>query len=92
MYVWADTGNGDVQARFFFRKGDAVIEDPATGSACANLGGWFVTTKARLPLSKRVFQGKHIGRPSRLELHVDEQARIHVTGVVVELGAGVISL
>jgi PhzF family phenazine biosynthesis protein len=92
VYVWAADGNDDVQARFFFRKGDAVIEDPATGSACANLGGWFVTSKAPLPLARQVFQGKYIGRPSRLGLRVDQRAGIHVTGSVIELGTGIISL
>lgn len=92
VYVWAEYGGGNVQARFFFRKGDAVIEDPATGSACANLGGWFVTAGMSLPVSRRVLQGQHLGRPSRLGLRVDEKAGIHVTGLVIELGAGVISV
>ncbi len=29
-------------SRFFFPQGPAVLEDPATGSATANLGGWYV--------------------------------------------------
>jgi predicted PhzF superfamily epimerase YddE/YHI9 len=32
---------GTVTARFFFPSGAAIVEDPATGSACATLGGWF---------------------------------------------------
>lgn len=91
VYVWAQTGN-EVLARFFFRKGDAVIEDPATGSACANLGGWFVTTGVSLPISKHVLQGKQTGRPSSLGLRVDVQGRIHVAGSVIELGKGSITL
>jgi len=38
-YVFARKGD-DVLARFFFLKHGAVVEDPGTGSACANLGGW----------------------------------------------------
>lgn len=34
-----------VRARFFFRQLTGFAEDPATGSACANLGGWFLATK-----------------------------------------------
>ena len=36
-------------ARFFFPKHGAVVEDPGTGSACANLGGWLLATGAPLP-------------------------------------------
>jgi len=32
-YVFADTGSA-VEARFFFPSGPAILEDPATGSAC----------------------------------------------------------
>ena len=35
-----------VLARFFFPKHGAVIEDPGTGSACANLGGWLLAMNA----------------------------------------------
>ena len=42
-YVFSDGGDaaGTVVSRFFFPSGPAVLEDPATGSACANLGGWY---------------------------------------------------
>jgi predicted PhzF superfamily epimerase YddE/YHI9 len=43
-YVWAPEGEGRVAARFFFLKHDALVEDPGTGSACANLGGWHIVT------------------------------------------------
>jgi PhzF family phenazine biosynthesis protein len=89
-YVFAD--GSEVTARFFFTKSGAVVEDPATGSACANLGGWFLADGARLPLERMVHQGDQIDRPSRLGLRVDEQSRIFVTGRVVELGGGTIRL
>ena len=91
-YVFADTGGGSVRARFFFPKGTAIAEDPATGSACANLGGWFLAREAALPLTRVIRQGDEVGRPSRLILRVDGERRIFVSGQVVELGRGVIAL
>ncbi|HET7132527.1 MAG TPA: PhzF family phenazine biosynthesis protein, partial [Gammaproteobacteria bacterium] len=37
-YVFASVGAGKILSRFFFPDNGAVLEDPATGSACANLG------------------------------------------------------
>jgi trans-2,3-dihydro-3-hydroxyanthranilate isomerase len=92
VYVWAEASPGEIHARFFFNKGSAVAEDPATGSACANLGGWFaLNTPAALPLRRRVLQGRHVGRPSLLELRVDDSG-IHVSGLVIELGQGTLAL
>lgn len=91
-YVWAHASAGDIRARFFFPVGTAVTEDPATGSACANLGGWFIATGAALPLSRRIHQGEAVGRPSVLELHVDAEKHIYVSGEVIELGDGVVRL
>jgi PhzF family phenazine biosynthesis protein len=91
-YVWAPAEHGELHARFFFGKGAAVIEDPATGSACANLGGWFIATHAPLPLAQRVHQGDAVGRPSLLGLSIDAQKRIFVSGEVIELGQGSIEL
>ena len=90
-YVWARQGN-DVLARYFFLQHDAVVEDPATGSACANLGGYLVATGAPLPQRLVVSQGEAVGRVSRLVLRVDETKRIFVGGDVVELGEGTIDL
>ena len=91
-YVWAPVGPQEVCARFFFIARGAVVEDPATGSACANLGGWFVAHKAALPLRRVVWQGQQIGRPSRLELTLDSDGGIFVSGQVLELGHGVFEL
>jgi PhzF family phenazine biosynthesis protein len=90
-YVFARDGD-HVLARFFFRKHDAVIEDPGTGSACANLGGWLLATKAALPQRLTIDQGEAVGRPCRLGLAVTEERHIRVSGRVIELGRGVISL
>jgi trans-2,3-dihydro-3-hydroxyanthranilate isomerase len=91
-YVWAEAGEGIVEARFFFPKGAAITEDPATGSACANLGGWFLARGAKLPVTRMVRQGDAVKRPSRLGLRVDNDERIRVCGEVVELGRGVIKM
>lgn len=83
-YLWAPDGT----VRFFFTQHGAVIEDPATGSACANLGGWFVARGHQLPIQMVLRQGDAVKRPSRLELNVDADKRIFVAGTVVELGTG----
>ena len=90
-YVWADTPQG-VFARFFFGRGPAIAEDPATGSAAANLGGWLLATGAALPAHRVVHQGDRVGRPSELRLTVDRERNIFVSGRVLELGRGVIDL
>ena len=91
-YVWARAGEGQVLSRFFFTKHGAAVEDPGTGSACANLGGWLIGTGAPRPQSLIVSQGVAVGRPCRLELEVDADERIFVSGRVLELGRGTISL
>jgi PhzF family phenazine biosynthesis protein len=90
-YLWARDGR-ELLVRFFFTQHGAVIEDPATGSACANLGGWLLTTKHELPLSVTVDQGEFTGRRCRLGLRVDETGAIFVSGKVLELGSGEIVL
>jgi PhzF family phenazine biosynthesis protein len=87
-YVWASDANGQIVARFFFLKHGAVVEDPGTGSACANLGGWHLATKTPLPLDLVVRQGEKTGRRCRLRLRVDAAHRIVVSGRVVEIGRG----
>jgi PhzF family phenazine biosynthesis protein len=90
-YVFAREGDS-VLARFFFPKYGAVLEDPGTGSACANLGGWLLATGAPLPQRLTVRQGEAVGRPCRLDLAVDADRTIRVSGRVIEIGRGTISL
>jgi trans-2,3-dihydro-3-hydroxyanthranilate isomerase len=87
-YVWAPGSDGQISARFFFVKHGAVVEDPGTGSACANLGGWHLATGARLPLDRVIRQGEKTGRRCRLRLHIDAGKRIFVSGRVVQVGRG----
>ena len=91
--VFHDDGDESrkVEARFFFPKGPAILEDPATGSACANLGGWFTVIRPRTDILREVSQGEMVGRPSTLNLSV-KQGVIHVGGRVIELGRGTVTL
>jgi PhzF family phenazine biosynthesis protein len=91
-YVWAPVDDTNITARFFFRNGSAVIEDPATGSACANLGGWFLAQNTQLPLARLVLQGRAVRRPSQLGLRIDAQRQVLVSGAVVEVGAGEVTV
>ncbi|MBL9013097.1 MAG: PhzF family phenazine biosynthesis protein [Myxococcales bacterium] len=90
-YVWA---KGDPEhdpehvVRFFFTLNGGVVEDPATGSACANLGGWHLATRQPLPVAITLSQGEAVQRPSRLGLRVDADGGVFVTGGVIELGRG----
>jgi trans-2,3-dihydro-3-hydroxyanthranilate isomerase len=90
-YVFAPAGAG-LLARFFFPQGRAVLEDPATGSATANLGGWCLAMARTLPCEFNISQGEYTGRPSSLRLQVDEERHVLVSGDVVELGRGWVSL
>jgi trans-2,3-dihydro-3-hydroxyanthranilate isomerase len=87
-YVFASTGAKKILSRFFFPDGAAILEDPATGSACANLGGWFLAMGRRPPLEFEVSQGEQIGRPSLLRLEVNTDNEVFVGGEVIEIGSG----
>jgi trans-2,3-dihydro-3-hydroxyanthranilate isomerase len=73
----------DVRARMF-APGFGVPEDPATGSACAALGGYLAARHPRHDGTLRwvIEQGFEMGRPSIIELEVDKRHGA-VTGVRV---------
>lgn len=79
-------------ARFFFAQGPAVLEDPATGSATANLGGWCIALERRLPCRFEIAQGEQAGRPSLLYLEVAADRTVRVSGNVIELGRGSLTM
>ncbi|MFO1282588.1 MAG: PhzF family phenazine biosynthesis protein [Burkholderiales bacterium] len=89
-YVFAREGDR-VLARFFFPKHGSVIEDPGTGSACANLGGWLLANGARLPQRLSIDQGEAVGRRCRLGLDVGADRRIRVSGRVIEIARGTLA-
>jgi PhzF family phenazine biosynthesis protein len=96
-YVFADAGSA-VESRFFFPSGPSIVEDPATGSACANLGGWFAITRPGEAIERTVSQGEAVKRPSTLFLNVapasgaGQGQQIFVGGNVIELGSGSVNL
>jgi PhzF family phenazine biosynthesis protein len=91
-YIFAPPANGRTLARFFFPDGAAILEDPATGSATANFGGWWVATGQSLPCQLQISQGEYVARPSTLFLRVDAEHRIFVSGDVVEIARGTLNL
>jgi len=92
-YVFNDEGDTArrVKARFFFPTATGVSEDPATGSACANLGGWFAATRPGVDVEREISQGEAVQRPSTLRLSV-RGGSIFVGGSVIELGRGTLEL
>jgi trans-2,3-dihydro-3-hydroxyanthranilate isomerase len=80
-----------LKVRFFFTKDGSIVEDPATGSACANLGGYLLHHNAAVDRSYSVLQGAEVQRPSRLLLRL-RPGEIFVSGEVIELGRGHVTI
>jgi trans-2,3-dihydro-3-hydroxyanthranilate isomerase len=95
-YVFAFDGENthahSVLARYFYAAQGGIGEDPGTGSACANLGGWLIGTGQPIPASIRVAQGESIGRPCHLLLNVTRDRAIHVGGRVIDIGQGSVDI
>lgn len=85
-------GAGRSLARFFFPQDGTLLEDPATGSAAANFGGWCIAMQRPLPLRYDISQGEMVGRPSSLILEIGADQRIAVGGDVVQIGSGTLAL
>lgn len=90
IYLFHDDGQ-KVSARFLFDDGFALREDPATGSACANLGAW-LHAQAPRGAQRRISQGAQVRRPSELHLGIVPGRGIEVGGRVTYLGSGEIAL
>ena len=90
-YVFAANGEGRLLSRFFFMKHTSVIEDPGTGSATANLGGW-MKHHGRAPCTFAIEQGEAVGRACHLGLAVSPLGKIQASGRVIELGRGSVCL
>jgi trans-2,3-dihydro-3-hydroxyanthranilate isomerase len=86
-------GPGHYRARVYV-PGYNIPEDPATGSACACLGGYLASRAPERDGTLRwsVEQGVEMGRPSRLELEVDKKdgsiTAIRVGGSTVIVTSG----
>ncbi len=89
----AEADDADVRARVFV-PGLSVPEDPATGSACAALGGYLAQRTPRDDGTLRwtVEQGVEMGRPSRIEVEVDKRGgavtAVRVGGAAVQVMEG----
>ncbi|MDQ2758165.1 MAG: PhzF family phenazine biosynthesis protein [Actinomycetota bacterium] len=94
VLVWAPVRTDEVEARFVLVEGGGFFEDPATGSACANLGGWLRARGSHEAhgLSLVVHQGSAVSRPSVLHLEVSTQGIVTVGGTVLDLGRGTFTL
>ncbi len=88
VYVFHAGKTGKALARFFFPQGPVMLEDPATGSATANFGGWWVAMNKALPCSLTISQGEYVQRPSTLYLDVSADSVVKVSGEVIEVGQG----
>ena len=91
-YVFAPNGESKLLARFFFLKMGSIVEDPGTGSATANLGGWMLGADRKLPLEFSIEQGASVNRLCHLGLRVDANKQIFVSGRVIELGRGTVTI
>jgi trans-2,3-dihydro-3-hydroxyanthranilate isomerase len=85
LYLFAVRGDGDVIARMFDRS-IQIGEDPATGSAAGPLGIYLAEQGlAGMPGHVTIAQGEMVGRPSFLEVDVEEEA----SAWIARVGGGV---
>ncbi len=90
-------GEGALRARMF-GPGVGVVEDPATGSAAAALGGLLAGLDAGRDATRawRIRQGVEMGRPSRLDVRADTRAgevvAVRVAGRAVVVADGTLDL
>ncbi|BFU60548.1 MULTISPECIES: PhzF family phenazine biosynthesis protein [Rodentibacter] len=89
-YLW-HRENEQVTSRMFFVQSGAILEDPGTGSAAANLAGLQILRK-KTPLEWVIHQGDKMQRPNRLTIRVDHENTIFVGGNVIEVGKGCFAL
>jgi trans-2,3-dihydro-3-hydroxyanthranilate isomerase len=87
-YLVARVAEDRFQTRFFFPTASGMSEDPGTGSACSNLGGYLVDSGEPLPSKFTVTQGEFINRLNLLQLSLRADGRVCVGGRVVEVARG----
>ncbi len=92
VLLWSYTSDETIEARFFFDAGVAMLEDPATGSGCANLGGRLLRDDIPHERTITIAQGAQTGRPSELVLTIGERSAIFVAGRVATIGRGTIDV
>lgn len=90
VYVWARQDERTIVSRMFYGPGGGVLEVAATGSGAANLGHWLAAHGESGQW--RVFQGAAVGRPSVLDLEVEEDGGVLVGGHVNQVATGVMTI
>jgi trans-2,3-dihydro-3-hydroxyanthranilate isomerase len=91
-YVAARIAPDRFQVRFFFPTRSGMTEDPGTGSACANLGGYLLDAGEPAPATFTATQGEFINRLNVLRLSLTTERRVRVGGRVLEIGRGTVTL
>ena len=71
-FLFTQTGENEFRARMFAPT-MGIVEDPATGSACAGFGAYLASMGAGTDGTRRytVHQGVEMGRPSLLQISAD---------------------
>lgn len=77
-------GDTEYLARNLFPVG-RITEDPATGSAAASTGAYLREHGLATPVTIRIHQGAHVGRPSELLASIPPSGGIEVTGGATRL-------
>jgi PhzF family phenazine biosynthesis protein len=79
------TSPTEFEARNLFPVGP-ITEDPATGSAAASLGGYLRTLGSMDDAAPVIIhQGRHVGSPSLLTIHIPKTGGIVVSGTAVPI-------
>jgi PhzF family phenazine biosynthesis protein len=79
------TSPTEFEARNLFPVG-AITEDPATGSAAASLGGYLRSLGSVDDAAPVIIhQGRHVGSPSLLTIHIPKTGGIVVSGTAVPI-------
>ncbi|QQS02436.1 MAG: PhzF family phenazine biosynthesis protein [Austwickia sp.] len=90
VYVWARKDDDTIVSRMFFGPGGGVLEVAATGSGAANLGHWL---SSHGETGKwRIYQGAAVGRPSVLDLEVQDGDVVFVGGHVNQIATGTMTI
>ena len=87
VYLWSEQQGIATVRQFLVLNAGQILEDPGTGSACANLGAWLAADGVR-NLQWRVEQGHILKRPNVLSLRIDAEGTVWVGGQVQFIGHG----
>lgn len=93
--IWSMEGEL-ITLRCFSANPFQISEDFASGTAAANIASYLLATGSKTPLQFKIEQGhtiqKLISRLSILNVKIDLQLQVHVSGKVSYLGQGIIKL